>query len=122
MTVRLNEPAFAYAQELVKNGECVLDERDEWSEHQPSAQQENRFIEEHGYLEYARWHLGIDDEMGEQTKGRYKFPYGDFSKVHRCAVIAAEARAGQRDYFDIERAASHLHGMLEALRSRSGAR
>ncbi|MCW2597223.1 MAG: hypothetical protein JWP39_3111, partial [Jatrophihabitans sp.] len=51
-----------------------------------------------------------------ETKSRYKFPYGDFAKVHRCGVIAAEARAGQRKYFDIERAAAHLHGMLDAVR------
>jgi hypothetical protein len=30
-------------------------------------------------------------------------------------VLAAESRAGQYKYFDIENAAAHLHGMLEAL-------
>jgi hypothetical protein len=33
----------------------VFDERDDWSEHQPSAEDENRFIEEHGWREYAKW-------------------------------------------------------------------
>jgi hypothetical protein len=28
---------------------------DDWSEHRPSAQQENEFIEKHGYREYGRW-------------------------------------------------------------------
>jgi hypothetical protein len=36
--------------------------------------------------------------------------------VHRCAVLAAESRAGQRKYADIESAAAHLHGMLEMIR------
>jgi hypothetical protein len=36
--------------------------------------------------------------------------------VHRCGVLAAKSRAGQRKYFDIESAAAHLHCMLEALR------
>ncbi|MGZ4258573.1 MAG: hypothetical protein ACXVRE_12495, partial [Gaiellaceae bacterium] len=49
------------------------------------------------------------------NKGRYKFPYGDFENVHRCGVLAAESRAGQYKYFDIENAAAHLHGMLDAL-------
>src|SRR5205085_2905225 len=93
----------------------VLDDRDAWSEHQPSAQRENEFLERHGFGEYARWYLGIDDEQAEDTKGRYKFPYGDFTRVHRCGVLSAESRAGQRKYFDIERAAAHLHGMLDAL-------
>ncbi|MDT4963257.1 MAG: hypothetical protein QOF87_2904 [Pseudonocardiales bacterium] len=115
MPVTLNDAAFEYAQKLIEAGEYVADERDEWSEHQPTAGQENSFIEAHGYAEYARWHLGVDDTYGEDTKSRYKFPYGDFAKVHRCGVIAAEARAGQRKYLDIERAAAHLHGMLDAM-------
>jgi hypothetical protein len=28
----------------------------------------------------------------EYAKGRYKFPYGDFEAVHRCAVLAAGVR------------------------------
>jgi hypothetical protein len=50
---------------------------------------------------------------GREAKSRYKFPYGDFVNVHRCAVLAAESRAGQRKYTDVELAAAHLHGMLE---------
>ena len=61
-----------------------------------------------------QWHLGIDDEHGEETKGRYKFPYGDFDKVHRCGLPAAESRAGRQKYYDIELAVAHLHGMLDA--------
>jgi hypothetical protein len=116
MAVKLHRPGYAFAQRLVGDGEVVLDERDDWSEHRPSAKDENAFIEEHGYAEYGHWHLGIDDEAGPDTKAHYKFPYGDFHKVHRCGVLAAESRAGQRKYDDIESAAAHLHGMLEALR------
>ena len=115
MTVKLHGAAYTFAQKLVADGKVVLDDRDDWSEHQPSAEQENGFIEEHGWREYAKWHLGVDDEHGEETKGRYKFPYGDFERVHRCAVLAAESRAAQYDYEDIARAVAHLHGMLEAL-------
>jgi hypothetical protein len=112
--VRLNEKAFEHAQNLIKDGKFVIDDRDDWSEHQPTAAEENEYLEKHGFSEYARWYLGIDEEHPEDTKGHYKFPYGDFKKVHRCGVLAAESRAGQRKYLDIERAAAHLHGMLEA--------
>ena len=91
----------------------MLDGRDDWSEHQPSAAEENRYIEEHGWGAYARWHLGVDDQQREETKGHYKFPYGDFKDVHRCAILAAESRSGQRGYTDLELAAAHLHGMLD---------
>jgi hypothetical protein len=117
MGVKLNQRAFGHARTLVADGRFVYDDRDAWSEHQPSAADENRFIHEHGYEEYSRWYLGIDDETRENTKGHYKFPYGDFAKVHRCGLLAAESRAGQRKYFDIELAIAHLHGMLEALHS-----
>jgi hypothetical protein len=114
MSTKLNDQAFEHAKKLVKEGHVVADDRDAWSEHQPSAQQENEFIRQHGFAGYAKWHLGIDDAEGEDTKGRYKFPYGDFKDVHRCAVLSAESRAGQYKHFDIEVAAAHLHGMIDS--------
>jgi hypothetical protein len=113
MTVELNKKAVDFARELIKKGSAVADDRDEWSEHQPSAQQENDFIDKHGWDEYALWHLGVDDDANEATKGHYKFPYGDFTKVHRCGLLAAESRAGQQKYADIEKAAHSLHEMLD---------
>jgi hypothetical protein len=117
MTVKLNQRGFDHARELVEKGRFVADERDDWSEHQPSAADENAFIDEHGWDEFGRWHLAIDDEAKPSTKAHYKFPYGDFEKVHRCALLAAESRAGQRKYADVEAAASHLHGMVEGAAS-----
>ena len=66
MAVKLNKRAFNHAKELVSGGKVVLDERDAWSEHQPSAQQENEFIRRHGWDAYGKWYLGIDDEEDEQ--------------------------------------------------------
>jgi hypothetical protein len=114
--VRLNERAYAHARNLIADGKAVLDERDAWSEDQPSAARENEFIRDHGWSEYARWYLGIDEEATEETKERYEFPYGDFERVHRCGVLSAESRAAQYKHDDIETAAAHLHGMLDALR------
>ena len=122
MAVTLNERGYTHARALIGEGRVVLDERDEWSEHRPSAQLENRYIEEHGFPEYGRWYLGVDDEANEDTKSHYKFPYGDFEKLHRCGVLAAESRAGQRKYTDVELAAAHLHGMLEELMHAAGTR
>jgi hypothetical protein len=121
MAVKLNQRAYEHAQSLIEQGKAVLDDRDAWSEHEPSAEEENRFIEEHGIGEYGKWYLGVDDSEDRDNKGHYKFPYGDFERVHRCGVLAAESRAGQRKYLDIESAAAHLHGMLDEMRSASGA-
>jgi hypothetical protein len=53
MTTTLNDRSFAFAQDQVKNGKVVLDDRNDWSEHQPSTGEENEFIEAHGWDEYA---------------------------------------------------------------------
>jgi len=43
----LNERAYRYARQLIGEGRYVLDDRDEWSEHQASTQRENEFIAAH---------------------------------------------------------------------------
>lgn len=118
MTVKLHKRALDHAKQLIEAGAYVSDDKDAWSEHQPTTRQENEFLRQHGFGEYGKWFLGIDEEEEAETKGRYKFPYGDFVKVHRCGVLAAENRAGQYKYTDIEVAAAHLHGQLDALRER----
>jgi hypothetical protein len=116
MAVKLNSKSFDHAKRLIKDGKYVLDDRDDWSEHQPSAADENRFIEKHGFDEYSLWYLGADDQEDPDTKAHYKFPYGDFTKVHRCGLLAAETRAAQRGYDDIEKAAHQLHETLDELK------
>jgi hypothetical protein len=114
MAARLHRGGYEHARALIAQRRVTLDERDEWSEHQPSAEEENRYIEEHGIAAFGKWFLGVDDELGSDAKGHYKYPYGDFETVHRCAILSAESRAGQYDHDDIRSAAAHLHGMLEA--------
>jgi hypothetical protein len=113
MAVTLNQRAFNHAKNLIKDGKFVLDGRDSWSEHKPTTAKAKDFLETHGMAEYSRWFLGIDDSFPESNKRRYKFPYGDFEKVHRCGVLSAESRAGQYKHLDIEQAVAHIHGMLE---------
>jgi hypothetical protein len=116
MTVHLHRTGLTHAKNLITQGKVVRDDRDAWSEHQPPAEKENEFIRRHGWREYGKWHLGVDDHASEETKARYKFPYGDFSKVHRCAVISAESRAGQYKYRDVERAAAQMLRLIDAKR------
>jgi hypothetical protein len=115
-TVKLNRSSLTFAERQIDAGKVVRDDREMWSEHQPTLGEENRFIEDHGWNEYGKWHLGVDTRAREDTKDHYKFPYGDFENVHRCGVIAAEQRAGQRKYADIEAAAGHLHGLIDKAR------
>jgi hypothetical protein len=80
--------------------------------------QETEFVAEHGFAEYGRWFLGVDDEHRPDTKNHYKYPYGDFHDVHRCAVLSAESRAGRYKHDGVRSAAAHLNGMLEAVGAR----
>ena len=48
MAVKLIKSSFEHARRLIQNRQCVLDQRDDWSEHQPSAAKGNDFIEKHG--------------------------------------------------------------------------
>jgi hypothetical protein len=114
VATRLNETALRHARSLVRDGKVVRDERDDWSEHAPSADDENRFIEKEGWTAFRHWHLGIDDDENGETKGAYSFPYGDFAKVHRCGVISLESRAGQYGHDEIRDAARKLLELIDA--------
>jgi len=107
-SIELNENAFAFAMELIKEGQAVPDGKGLWTKHRPSPDEENEFIRLHGFAQYAKWHLGVDRRFPENTKRRYKFPYGDFKNVHRCGLLAVKARARQYGYAEIENAAAEL--------------
>jgi hypothetical protein len=112
MSIFLNKAAVTFAQSLIKDGKIKNDEG-HWGQHNPDAKEENAFLQKHEIEEYAQWHLGEDKSLGEDTKGRYKFPYGDFKTVHRDGLIAAKERAAQQGYHDIEKAADELLHALE---------
>ena len=65
----------------------------EWGEVQPDADAQNAFLEEHGWRDYAAWHLGLTEGANDETKARHAFVFGDFDKVHRSALIACVYRA-----------------------------
>jgi hypothetical protein len=108
MTITVNKDALAHAEKLIDSGDVTRDERDDWSEHAPSADDENRYIDREGWSAYSTWHLGVDRQESDETKGRFSFPFGDFRRVHRCAIISLESRAAQYDHDEIARAAKRL--------------
>ena len=108
MTVKLNKKAYEHAKALVREGKVVRDSRDDWSEHAPNNQELSDFLDSKGPGEYTVWFLGVDDEHPDESKAHYKFPYGDLTEVHRCAVISGESRASQNDYDDIREALGDL--------------
>jgi hypothetical protein len=106
MALILHLDGFAYAKQLIREGK--IDYKSSWSSYEPSAEQQNKFIESTSLEDYGKWFLGINTEANESTKGRYEFPYGDFSKLYRNALIAIEHRAGQYAHREVEAAAKQL--------------
>jgi hypothetical protein len=113
MTVKLNGRAYEHAKRLIEEGRFIHDEREAWSDHHPSTKVEEGFIEKNGLLQYGLWFLGLNDDYSEQSTRYYEFPYGDFENVHRCGILAAQGRAGQDKYFDIENAAADLVTVID---------
>ena len=111
----VNQAGVAHARQLIDAGE--YDDTTEWSQAAPPAAEENEEREDEGQEGYAEWHLAVDPARGEGTKGRYRFPYGDFTKVNRAALVHAKQRASQNDHAEIERAADDLLQRLDGTRS-----
>src|SRR3954467_8790630 len=89
----VNEAGLAHARELIAARRYVL--RSEWGRVQPSAEEENAYLEKHSWAEYGAWHLALTEGANEETKARYAFVYGDFRRVHRMGIIACHYRAAE---------------------------
>jgi hypothetical protein len=112
---RVNDAGVAHAKRLIGKG--AFDTKTKWSDAAASAGEENEVIDDDGYKAWSEWHLAEDLEATEGTKGRFRFPYGDFQKVNRAALIHAKQRASQNHHDDIAKAADQV---LEALDAAAG--
>ena len=111
----LNDRAVSKARELIESRQYVLDS--DWGEVQPSAADENAFLESHSWADYAAWHLGLTEGAADETKARYAFVYGDFRRIHRDGLIACVYRAAEWRHKEVELAA---HDLLQLLDRTSG--
>ena len=110
----LNPTAVAHCERLIDSRQYVLDS--DWGEMQPSADDQNAFLENHSWSDYAAWHLGLTDGANDETKARHAFVFGDFRRVHRTGLIACVYRASEWRHKEIELAA---HDLLQQLDARS---
>jgi hypothetical protein len=115
-TYHVNPAAVVHAEKLIDARQYVL--RSEWSQVQPSAEQQNAYLAKHSWEEYAEWHLGLTEGATDRTKARYAFVYGDFRRVHRMGIIACHYRAAEWGHKKIELAAHELLQRLDAIASR----
>jgi hypothetical protein len=107
----LNDRAVAKARKLIEGRQYVLDS--DWGDVQPSATDENAFLETHSWDDYAEWHLGLTEGAADGTKARYAFVYGDFRRIHRDGLIACVYRAAEWRHKEVELAAHELLQLLD---------
>jgi hypothetical protein len=107
----LNKNTVANIRKLIEAKQYVLDS--DWGEVQPKADDENAYLKNHDWDDYAAWHLGLTDGATDETKGRYAFVVGDFRRVHRSAIIASHYRAAEWRHKAIELAAHELLQVLD---------
>jgi hypothetical protein len=107
----VNRRAVAHARKLIEGHRYVLDS--DWGEAQPKAADENRFLKTHSWPEYGAWHLGLTEGADDETKARYAFVVGDFTRVHRTGLIACQYRAAEWRHKQVELAAHRLLQLLD---------
>lgn len=111
----VNDAAVDKARAMIAARQYVLDS--DWGEVQPSADDENGFLERHSWDEYAAWHLGLTVGANDETKARYAFVYGDLRRIHRSGLIACVYRASEWRHKKVEIAA---HDLLQELDRAAG--
>ena len=116
----VNPMAVARAEKLIDGRQYVP--ASDWGEVQPRADDENAYLESHGWDEYAQWHLGLTDGAADETKARYAFVYGDFRRIHRTGLIACEYRAAEWRHKDVELAAHELLQRLDRVSGLTGSK
>lgn len=108
----VNEAGVAKARRLIESRQYLLNS--DWGRSQPKAGDENSFLNNHSWEEYAAWHLGLTEGATEETKARYAFVYGDFHRVHRTGLIACVYRASEWRHKAVELVAHDLLQLLDA--------
>ena len=109
----VNNHAVERARRLIRARQYVL--QSDWGDAQPSADDENAFLEKHSWDEYGEWHLALTDGASAETKARYAFVYGDFRRVHRSGLLACQYRAAEWRHQEVERAAHRLLQLLDEM-------
>ena len=108
----VNRRGVAHARKLIQAKQYVLNS--DWGGVQPKAADENAYLKEHSWEEYAGWFLGLKEGAADGTKARYAFVCGDLRRLHRSGLIACVYRAAEWRHKEVERAAYRLLQELDA--------
>ncbi len=105
-TYSVNERAVARATQLIDARRYVL--RSRWADVQPGTAERNAYLKSHSWEDYSSWHLALTEGPRDDTKARYAFVFGDFSRLHRMGLIACYYRAAEWEHTEVMVAAHEL--------------
>ncbi len=117
MGVVLNRKGYSHARALISAGH--VDRKDAWSF---TAADGNAMLGKDGQCWdcFASFHLGEDTSVGNnQSKERFKYPFGKDGEIYRAGVIAAKQRAAEMGEADILSAATELLRSIDMMGSGS---
>lgn len=115
----LNSAGAHNAASLIAAGS--VDKTSDWSF---DADDGNKLLGSDGkdWANYAKWFLGEDTSAVDNTKERYKYPFGKDGKVFRSALIAIRSRAAQQNDDPVFNAAGHYIDEIDGTKNYSGAK
>ncbi len=91
MAANLNPKAVTHARKLSESGKVERDVRDDWSEHAPTADDENAYIDKHGFAAFRRMASGPGRGTIRRHEGQRELSFRRLQKIHRCAPLSLEA-------------------------------
>lgn len=113
MSKKLNKAAYDLAKQMIEHGFELEHDENNWAEVKPTPEEVTRYLEAHDIEEYGAWFLGIDPELDSENTARYAYPFGDFSVVHKSALLEAEKKATMNKDLEIAQAAKRLLQLIK---------
>ncbi len=113
MSIKVNKAGYDHAVEMIKDGLEVEHDVSNWNEVKATPDEHVRFLNTHSLEEYGLWFLGINTEADTTSKDKFVYPYGDFSVLHKSALIAAEQESANKHHHEIKEAAKKLISLID---------
>ncbi len=113
MAIKLNKAAYDLAASMIKKGLEIEHDTNNWDEVQATPSEQVRYLNTHGLEQYGTWFLGTNTDADPKDKSKFVYPFGDFSVVHKSALLVAIKQAGQDGDQEIKKAAEQLLAMIK---------
>lgn len=113
MSKKLNKAAYDLAKQMIEHGFELEHDENNWAEVKPTPEEVTRYLEAHDIEEYGAWFLGVDPQADSESTAKYAYPFGDFSVVHKSALLEAEKKATMNKDLEIAQAAKRLLQLIK---------